>query len=1018
MNLSELSIRHPVPPIAGFLVLCVIGLVAFQQLPITRLPNIDLPIITVTVAQPGAAPEELVSQVTRPIEDAVSTIAGVKHIWSVAADSASTVTIEFDLETDSSRALTDVKDAMARTRDTLPDSVTEPIVQRVDITGLAIMTYSVTDPTRNIEDLSYFVDTVVSRELQTVKGVGKVTRSGGADREIKVELDPDRLLSLGITASEVSDSLRATNINLGSGRGNIGGQEFSIRALGSADSVAALAQTPLALNGSRTIKLSDLGVVIDGPGESRSFALLDGQPVVSFGIFRATGASDVVAANGVRKRLERLSERYPNLSIVLIEDTTVYTQGNFARSMETLYEGAALAVIVVLLFLRNWRATIITAVSLPLSIIPTFFVMQWLGFSLNGISLLGITLVTGILVDDAIVEIENIVRHIQMGKSAFEAAREASIEIGLTVVAISLTIAAVFAPVSFMDGVAGQYFKQFGLTVSIAVLFSLAVARLITPMLAAYVLRDKLDGQDEPEDGLLMRSYQHILLWTLANRTITLVSGLLVFAGSIYSATLLPTDFVPAADEGRSTISIELPSGSTLDDTHSLARLVSQRALEINEVTSVYVDGGNGDISRAQLVVHYKSIEQRQRSSFEIEKELEMMLADIPDAKMYIMGPDGIRDLNIIVTGESHAAVAEAVDRLVGDMSQLDQIENISTSAQASRPEIRIRPRPELAAQLGVTASSLSSTIRVATIGDSDERLAKFNDGSRQIPIVVRMREDVRRDLMKMSGQRVPGSSGKTIPLSVVADISFAEGPGKIERYDRLNRTTVEADLADGVVLGPALTAIYATDTARNMPAGTAILRGGDAEVMAEVFSSFALAMGLGILLVYIVLVILFDSFVTPVTILLSLPLCVGGAILALYLFNMAISLPVVIGFLMLMGIVTKNAIMLVEFAIQGMKLGMDKHQAILEAGHKRARPIIMTTIAMAAGMFPSALGIGTGGEFRSPMAISVIGGLLISTLLSLLFVPSLFSVITSLKLKLRRGLVAFLQNKPLQPNG
>ncbi|QTR46518.1 efflux RND transporter permease subunit [Thiothrix litoralis] len=1002
MNMSTWSIRHPVPAIALFMVLCVIGMVAFKQLPVTRFPNIDLPIITVGISQAGAAPSELITQVTKPVEDAIASIAGVKHITSVASDSYSSTTIEFELSADSDRALNAVKDALAKVRGDLPQSITEPVVQRLDVTGMPIMTYAVTDPTRSIEDLSYFVDTVIARRLQTAQGVGQVSRKGGAEREIKVELDPDRLLALGVTAAEVSSQLRSTNVNLGGGRGDLGGQEFTIRALGSVTTVEALAQTSLSLSNGSTVRLADLGKVIDGAAETRSFAMLDGQPVVAISILRATGASDMVAAEGVKERVAELSKEYPNTRLTMIDDTTVYTEGNFESSMETLYEGAALAIIVVLVFLRNWRATLITAVALPLSIIPTFFAMQWLGFSLNTISLLGITLVTGILVDDAIVEIENIVRHIKMGKTAYAASEEAASEIGLTVIAISFTIVAVFAPVSFMDGIAGQYFKQFGLTVAIAVLFSLLVARLITPMMAAYLLRDEPGHVEKTGDGFIMRHYLDILRWTLAHRAITLSAGLVIFVVSIFSATLLPTDFVPVSDEGRSLLTLELPAGSTLEDTRAVSRLVSGRIKQVEEVNSVYVDGGSGDVSEARLTINYGPKEERERSAFELEDVLRQGLTDVPDVKLHVLAPNGQRDVNLIVLGDTEAAVSEAADKLAADMGKLPQLKDVTTAAVVSKPEIRITPKPELAAQLGITASSVASTIRVATLGDSGSNLAKFNAGDQQVPIVVRMREDVRRNLMKMAGQRIPSSSGKSVPLGVVADIAFAEGPSSLERYDRRNRTSVAADLADGAILGPALESVYATESAKNMPEGTAIQSGGDAEVMAEVFTGFALAMGLGIMLVYVVLVILFDSFVSPVTILLSLPLSIGGAIFALFLFDKPISLPVFIGFLMLMGIVTKNAIMLVEFAIHGISNGLDRHEAMLEAGHKRARPIVMTTIAMVAGMVPSALALGVGGEFRSPMAIAVIGGLLVSTLLSLLFVPSLFSVVSSLKQRLR----------------
>ena len=1007
MNMSTWAIRNPVPPLALFLVLCVVGMVSFFQLPVTRFPNIDIPIVTVNVAQAGAAPTEMVDQVTQPIEDAIAGITGVNHISSTVSDSMSSTVIEFDLSTDSDRALNDVKDAVARVRGTLPESISEPIVQRLDVTGMPIMTLAVSDPTQSIEDLSHFVDDVLSRELQGVSGLGEISRLGGADREIRVELDPDRLLALGITAASVSRQLRATAIDLGGGRGAIGGQEFTIRTLGGADTLEDLAATPLSLPGGRTITLADLGTVTDGPAEARSFATLDGQPVVAFGVFRASGASDLSVAEGVREKLDEVRAQYPDVTLTLIEDTTEYTEGNYHSAMETLYEGAALAIIVVFLFLRNWRATLITAVALPLSIIPTFFVMEFLGFSLNTVSLLGITLVTGILVDDAIVEIENIVRHIHMGKPAYEATEEAASEIGLTVIAISFTIVAVFAPVSFMAGIAGQYFRQFGLTVAVAVLFSLLAARLVTPMMAAYFLKDEV--LREEKDGFVMRGYMRMLRWTLHNRGLTLLLGVLIFAGSIYSATLLPTTFIPEADEGRAIVSVELPPGSTLDDTRALTNEIAARAQAIPELHNVFVEGGTSDITRANVTVTLGAKDSRERSVFEITDQLRQLLADIPDARINFLASNGQRDITIAVLGQSQEAANAAATQLAEEMRGLNTIRNVSNAASLARPELRITPKPEIAAELGITASDLATTIRIATIGDSDANLAKFSVDGRQIPVTVRMADETLRNLELMAGQRVATAGGQQVPISVVATVELSTGPSTISRYDRETQVVLAADLAPGAVLGPALAAINGLPTAMNMPQGTAIQASGDAEVMAEVFASFGLAMGAGLMLVYVVLVLLFGSFVTPFTILLSLPLAIGGAIFALYLTGNAIGLSVVIGFLMLMGIVTKNAIMLTEFALDGMKEGMNQFEAMMDAGHKRARPIVMTTIAMTAGMIPSALALGAGGEFRSPMAVAVIGGLLASTMLSLVFVPSLFTVINGLRTRSRRFLVRSL---------
>ncbi|RMC37706.1 efflux RND transporter permease subunit [Paracoccus alkanivorans] len=992
MNLSTLSIRHPVPPIAVFLVLLIVGLFSFSRLPVTAMPNIDLPIVSVSIAQPGAAPSELTTQVIQPVEDSIASVTGVRHISSTATDSAAEITVEFELETNSDRAVNDVKDAVSNVRAELPESINEPIVQRVDVTGYPILTYAVSDPAQTIEGLSKFVDDVIGRELSTVDGVGKTTRIGGAEREIKVELDPDRLLAHGLTAEDVSGQLRARNIDMGGGRGDLEGTEYSIRALGGADTVTQLAATPVAIADGRTIRLDQLGEVIDGASEERSFALLDGQPVVAFGVYRATGKSDLSAGDGVKARLDELRERYPNTRITLIDDATTYTASSYHSAMETLYEGAALAVVVVFLFLRNWRATLIAAVALPLSIIPTFFVMQWMGFTLNGISLLGITLVTGILVDDAIVEIENIVRHIGMGSPPYEASEEAANEIGLTVIAISFSIVAVFAPVSFMGGIAGQYFKQFGLTVAVSVLFSLLVARIITPMLAAYFIRGTSHEADRP-DGPVMRVLMSVLRWTMRHRGLTLLAGLGIFALSIFSSTLLPTEFVPASDIGRSQIEIEMPPGSTMDETEDAARRLNARIGETSEVTSVFAYSDGSDVTTARLMINYGKKDERERTQFELEEELKERLFAIPDMRINFQNEAGQNDLSISVLGETEEASALAAERLASAMRKLPTLEGVTSSASLQRPEIQITPKPDIAAQLGVTASAMATTLRIATLGDTEANLAKFNAGDEQVPIVVRLNEASRNDLMQVRNLRVSSSAGQ-IPLSAVADVTLSAGATEIGRYDRQFRTTVSANLADGALLGPVSAEVTELQQKVELPPGTSIQPAGDAEIMAEVFSAFGTAMGAGIMLVYVVLVLLFHNFVTPVTILLSLPLAIGGAILALFVTGNSISMAVVIGFLMLMGIVTKNSIMLVEFALTSMAAGTPKREAILDAVHKRARPIVMTTIAMTAGMVPSALATGEGGEFRAPMAIAVIGGLLLSTLLSLLFVPSLFSVI------------------------
>jgi hydrophobe/amphiphile efflux-1 (HAE1) family protein len=995
-NISAWAIRKPIASIVLFFILTLLGVFAFGKLPITRFPNIDVPIVTVAVSQSGAAPSELESQVTKKVEDAVAGIAGVKRVTSSISDGLSQTTIEFRLEVNSDRAVNDVKDSIARIKADLPRTIEEPVIQRLDIAGLPIVTYAVSAPDMNLEQLSWFVDDVAARALQGLRGVGQVQRIGGVDREIKVELDPDRLLSLGVTAGEVSRQLRATNSDIGGGRSEIAGQEQSIRTLAGVRSVEDVGNITIALSGGRHVRLMDVANVSDGAAEARRFARLDGRPVVAFGVVRATGASDATVAALVTSKIEALRTNNPGVSIDLIDSFVDYTLGNYKSAMNTLIEGALLSVLVVFVFLRNWRATLITALAIPLSIFPTFWAIHMMGFSLNLVSLLALTLATGILVDDAIVEIENIVRHMHMGKSPWRAALDASEEIGLAVMAITLTIVAVFAPVSFMGGIAGQYFKQFGLTVAVAVLFSLLVARLITPLLAAYFMAPHTEV--EKPEGAVMRSYTKLVGFSVRHRFLTLFAGLAIFMGSIQATKLLPSGFLPAEDVARLLLAVELPPGARIEDTMRVTDDIAERLRAKPEVSSVFVDGGRlgmgaAEVRKAQITINLTHKSKRTKKQKQIEGDVAALVAGVPDVRSWFLNDNGQRAVSVVVLGADTALVEKVGVELASQMKRLPMVANVVSSVALDRPEVRIIPRSDRAAELGVSTDAVAEAIRVATIGDVDANLAKFNAGNRLVPIRVALERNARADIDMLGNLRVATSRGGSAPLSSVADITFSQGPASISRYDRQRRIAVEGDLVGGVALGEALGNIYELPAAKNLPAGVTITESGDAEVMAEVFQGFAQAMGAGIMMVLAVLILLFGSVLQPITILFSLPLSIGGVIIALLLTGNSISMPVVIGILMLMGIVTKNAIMLVDFAVEQMAHGMDRTTAIVEAGRKRARPIVMTTIAMVAGMVPSALGIGDGGEFRAPMAIGVIGGLIVSTMLSLVFVPAVFTI-------------------------
>ncbi|RBP10580.1 hydrophobe/amphiphile efflux-1 (HAE1) family protein [Roseiarcus fermentans] len=997
LSISGWSIRRPIPAIVAFAVLTILGLISFRSMPITRFPNIDIPIVKVEITQSGAAPSELESQVTKKVEDAVSSLNGVWHIISTVTDGSSATVVQFNVgSVDIDRALNDVKDKIAKIRGDLPRTIDEPVVSRVDVEGLPIVTYAASAPGLSVEELSWFVDDTVARDLQSVRGVGEVTRFGGVDREIRVALDPEKLLALGVTAAAVNEQVRADNVDLGGGRGEVSGQEQAIRTLAGARSVADLAALPIALPGGRKVRLDELGTVVDGAAEPRTFSRLFDEPIVAFGITRAKGASDVTVDERVAVRLAKIQAAHPEVRFSKVDTQVVSEVGNYHSTMETLIEGAALAVVVVFVFLRDLRATLVTALALPLSIIPTFWAMDAIGFSLNLVSLLAITLVTGILVDDAIVEIENIVRHMRMGKSAYRASVEAADEIGLAVIAISLSIAAIFAPVSFMGGIAGQYFRQFGLTVAIAVLFSLMVARFVTPVIAAYFLRAPKDHVQR--DGAMMRGYTRLVRASVRHRWITVFIGALIFAGSLWSTRLLPSGFIPADDYGRALLAVELPPGSRLDDTDRVSRAISEKLRAIPEVRSALIFGGQilgggAEPRKATFVVNFVHKSERAATQKELQTRIGAILADVPDIRYWFLKDNGQRDVSLIVAGPDIDVINATANQIASEMRTIPIIETPMSTAELERPELRITPKRQVAADLGVSTEALSGTVRVATLGDIDANLAKFNAGDRLIPIRVQLDEAARARMGLLQDLRVPTAGGGATPLSVVADVSISHGPTAINRYDRSRRVTIEGDLRGDTALGEAVAAIHALPTAKNLPPGVEIRETGDVEVMGEVFASFAAAMGAGLMMVYGLLVLLFGSFLQPITILISLPLSIGGAILALLITHKAMSMPVVIGILMLMGIVTKNAIMLVDFAVEEIGRGTPRLEALVEAGRKRARPIVMTTIAMAAGMFPSALGLGDGGGFRSPMAIAVIGGLIVSTLLSLIFVPAVFTV-------------------------
>ncbi|MGB3165794.1 MAG: efflux RND transporter permease subunit, partial [Alteraurantiacibacter sp.] len=1112
-NASAWAIRNPIVPILAFIGLMIAGILAFNEMDIQNNPDVEFPVVQVSISQPGAAPSEVENQITQRVEAAIQTLDGIENIYSSASEGNSFTNIEFAIGTDIAEAVNEVKGEIDNIRGELPDGILEPRISKQQTSSQPIVSFGVTADDMTIEQLSWYIDDTVTKRLLTVDGLAEVSRGGGVDREILVILDPARMQSLGVTASQVNAALRQANINAAGGQAEIAGSRQSVRVLGNAGDAYALSQTQVSLGGGRSVKLSDIAKVSDSYGEIRSLAKLDGKQVVTFSITRARGESDVSVYDDAIEVLQELEEANSGVRFTRLFTEVDYTRGQYESSMALLIEGALLAVVVVFLFLRDWRATIIAALAIPLSAIPTFYFMEaWFGFSLNTLSLLALGLVAGVLVDDAIVEIENIVRHMRMGKSAYQASIDAADEIGLPVVATTMCIVAVFLPVGLMPGISGQFFQNFGLTVVVAVLMSLAVARLITPMAAAYFLKAK--GHATHGEGPMMDRYMRVLRWSLDTAAfrrmrerigftptrwyfhaialfiglvllvvlpalggdpaaaegegegglpgigtwltmalpawivgigIVFILGMIVgrFTGyeanewtarsrfiaarfldhrvwmlllgvvslvlTVVIAGMIPQQFFPNEDSDFSRVSIEMQPGTTLAQTEAVVDRISARLSEEQEVALAlgFVNEGSGRIS---LVL----ADDRKRDSLAFERQLTPFLQDIPDARVNFQNNQGGgggtgRAISVMLSGSDPELLNEVANTLVEQMATVEGALAPRIDYDLQRPELIIRPDENLAASLGVSTSALSQAIRVATLGDIDQNAAKFSLSDRQIPIRVRLATTARRDLSTIENLPVPTATGGSVPLGRVANISLGMGPTSIERFNQNRRVFVGVDVADGFARGTVLNDINALPIMGNLPSGVSNLPVGADEWQADMIASFQIAVLTGLFLVFAVLVLLYRRVVSPLVNMSSLLLAPLGGFIALVIAGylkgegapLPISLPVFIGMLMLLGIVAKNSILLIDFAIEEMDKGVDKLTAIIDAGHKRAQPIVMTTVAMTAGMVPTALSLSGDSAWRAPMGTVVIGGLILSTVLTLVIVPAGFSLADGMEKKL-----------------
>ena len=1017
MNVSAWCIRNPIAAIMFFVMLCFAGVLGYQNMKVQNFPDLDVPNIIITASLPGGSPAQLETEVARKIENAIAGIQGLKNIYTKVQDGVVSITAEFRLEKTTQEALDETRSAVQQVRSDLPADLRDPVINKLNVSGGAVLAYTLRIPSMDDEALSWFVDNTLARRLLAVPGVGSVNRVGGVNREVRITLDVAKMQSLGISAATVSRQLRDVQLDTAGGRVDLGSSEQPVRTLATVKSALEIGAIQLALNGGRGIRLDQIATVADTIAEPRSSAQLNGVPVVGFEIARSRGASEVEAGRGVRAALEEIRLARPDMELTQAFDFVTPVEEEYAASLTLLIEGALLAVLVVFLFLRDWRATFISSVALPLSVIPAFIGMNYLGFSINVVTLLALSLVIGILVDDAIVEVENIVRHLRMGKSPYQAAMEAADEIGVAVIAITFTLIAVFLPTAFMSGIVGKFFKQFGWTAALAVFASLIVARMLTPMMAAYILKP-LAKEHNPQDGKLMAWYMRASRWCLQHRWVTVVAAGVFFVGSLFLIPLLPTGFIPPDDNSQTQVNLELPPGTRLAQTQAAAEAARLLISKVAHVKSVYTTvgggaaggdpfspGGAAEARKATLTILLTERGERPRKQG-IENNIRKALEELPGVRSKVgLGGSGEKFV-LALTGEDPVALGATAAALEKELRTIAGLGSVASSASLVRPELTVRPDFARMADLGVTSAAIGETVRIATVGDFDASLPKLNLAQRQVPIVVRLSDNAREDLAALERLMVPSTGARgPVMLSQVATIELAGGPAVIDRFNRSRNVQFEIELS-GLPLGDVTKAVNDLPTLKNLPAGIKQVVIGDAEVMGELFASFALAMLTAVLCIYIVLVLLFKDFLHPFTILAALPLSLGGAFAALLIGGKSFSMPSLIGLIMLMGIATKNSILLVEYAIEARRgkpatathdalEPMSRIDALLDACHKRARPIVMTTIAMGAGMMPIAFSWGASdGSFRAPMGVAVIGGLMTSTVLSLLVIPAVYTLV------------------------
>lgn len=1008
MWISDVSIRRPVFATMVIMSFMVLGVVSMTRLGIDLFPEVNFPFVNVTIVYPGASPEEVETLVTRPIEDAVAGINGVKRLVSSSTESFSRVGIELRLEVDPQAAAAEVREKVAAVRGRLPRDIEDPTIVRFDVAALPIMTFAVGSSERS--DLTRVqVEDDVKPLLEQIDGVAAVEVNGGEVREIQVELDPRRLEALNLPVSVVAETLAAENLDLPGGNMEQPGRTISLRTKGEFTSVAEIEDVILRSEGGSTVRVRDVGRVIDGFEERYSTTRLDGEDAVSFSIKKQSGANTAAIAERVHAALDRIRATFPHLEIKPVHDDSEFIQSNVAEVRESIVFGALMAVLVVFLFMRDWRSTIITALALPTSVIATFFFMWVAGFTINMMTLMALSLVIGILIDDAVVVRENIFRHMEHGEDRVTAAHRGTAEIGLAVMATTFTILAVFLPVGFMTGIVGQFFKSFALTIGFAVAMSLLVAFTLDPMLSSrfvrYVPPEERTGTRAGRFferwgrayDRLDRGYHRVLAAALNHPWKTLAAAAAIFVASLGTITVMGTEFVPAEDRGEFQVIVELPPGTSFDESVATVVRVERAIQQIPEITRVFSTVGVGQARISNVRVRLTKKTERERGIGEIKGQVRGLLAGMPfiDGKVadpeFMQGAPYEPPINVYVRGDDLAALQRITNEIQARVRTIPGAVDISSNLESGQPEIVARINRSLAADLGFNVGSIATELRGMVEGIVPTR---FREGDREHDIRVRLAPEFRNDPEAVLRTPLYSPSGAAVRTGDVVAFAPEVGPSNIDREQRRRQAVIGIDLAPGYALGDVTAEVQRAVQGMAMPPTFEWGFAGDVELMQESAAAMGLALLLAVAFIYIVLASQFESFLQPMIIMLSLPLALVGALLLLFVTGKNLGMPAMIGVVMLMGLVTKNAILLVDRANQLRREGRPLRDALLEAGPVRLRPILMTTIAMILGMLPSAITSGDGSEFRSPIAIATIGGLITSTLLTLVVVPASYMLL------------------------